>query len=195
MSMFKWQAFTLSELLISLSVLGLISALTLPNVYNAVKKQKEESVFREVINTLNVATNSGYMEGKIYSFASLVDFMKKNLNYTAYCASGVDDPTKPCNINNRANRTIYERFTLTNGSTIAIPTSEEAVPGAAASIVFYLDANGTPVPGFGVAWMTFNYSQIPQTSTICGTTVIRPGEFMPIQCMMSNFKERYGIQN
>jgi prepilin-type N-terminal cleavage/methylation domain-containing protein len=57
------KGFTLSELLISLSVLGLISSLTLPQVFNSVNNSKRKAVFKETLNMLNVmaqdASNNG----------------------------------------------------------------------------------------------------------------------------------------
>ena len=58
----RLRAFTLSELLISLSVMGLISALTLPTVFNSVDEAKKKSVFKETFNAIQqlVTTESAF---------------------------------------------------------------------------------------------------------------------------------------
>jgi prepilin-type N-terminal cleavage/methylation domain-containing protein len=75
---FQTAGFTLSELLISLSVLGLISALTLPTVFNSVNTRKEKAIFRETISSLqevvkDAAANGAQPQG-IYTM------VEKNMN-------------------------------------------------------------------------------------------------------------------
>jgi prepilin-type N-terminal cleavage/methylation domain-containing protein len=56
------KAFTLSELLVSLSVLGLIAAITLPSIFNAVEAQKKNAVFKETYNTMDTLVQQYLME-------------------------------------------------------------------------------------------------------------------------------------
>lgn len=71
-------AFTLSELLISLSVLGLIAALTLPAVFNSVNERKRVAVFKETFNAIEIAAvNESANEAKPMTG---IDFLKKNMN-------------------------------------------------------------------------------------------------------------------
>jgi prepilin-type N-terminal cleavage/methylation domain-containing protein len=60
-------AFTLSELLISLSALGLIMALTLPNVFNAVESQRKRAIFKETHNVIQNAHMAAVMDGSLTS--------------------------------------------------------------------------------------------------------------------------------
>jgi type II secretory pathway pseudopilin PulG len=48
-------AFTLSELLISLAVIGLISALTLPAVFNSVQRSQKRAVLKESVSVIQTA--------------------------------------------------------------------------------------------------------------------------------------------
>ncbi len=50
------KGFTLSELLVSLAVLGLIAGLTVPTVWASVKQSQDRALFKTTIRTLNEAT-------------------------------------------------------------------------------------------------------------------------------------------
>jgi prepilin-type N-terminal cleavage/methylation domain-containing protein len=75
--------FSLSELLISVAVLGLISALTLPAVYNSVQKNQKKAVLKESVSVvqtaflhcLNMGECSSGDYGKMYD----------NINATTLC--------------------------------------------------------------------------------------------------------------
>jgi prepilin-type N-terminal cleavage/methylation domain-containing protein len=186
------KGFTLSELLISLSVLGLISALTLPSVFNAVKKQKDKAIVREGFNTMvNVSTDS-YNEGAVTSATTYIDYVKKNMNVTYYCPLGEDNPTKPCNINNRANRASYDRFTVASGATFAIRPTDR-IAGKVVEISMYLDANNKPAPAWGDFGNVYNFSNetVTDTDIACGDTVIKPGELRPLECSVYAFDLLY----
>jgi len=63
--------FTLSELLVSLSVLGLIAALTLPSIFNSVSAGKIKANQKEAIQAVQQMLYQGYMNG---DFASITDW-------------------------------------------------------------------------------------------------------------------------
>jgi prepilin-type N-terminal cleavage/methylation domain-containing protein len=75
----KRKGFTLSELLVSLSVLGLIAALTLPSVFKSVKASKERAVWKETINALSTALRAGVDSGEITDTYSTVAYFKTHL--------------------------------------------------------------------------------------------------------------------
>jgi prepilin-type N-terminal cleavage/methylation domain-containing protein len=84
----KKSAFTLSELLISLSVLGLISALTLPSVFNAVEKQRKSAVFKETISAVSNSYMSCISDGTCTG-ANFEEFYKR-LNPAKTCPGNTD---------------------------------------------------------------------------------------------------------
>jgi prepilin-type N-terminal cleavage/methylation domain-containing protein len=59
------KAFTLSELLVSLSVLGLIAALTLPTIFNSVEQSRKKAVLKETVNILENVSYECAMEGML----------------------------------------------------------------------------------------------------------------------------------
>lgn len=58
-------AFTLSELLISLAILGLIATFTIPKVLVAVSDQKQQAALKESISALNSVLYEGVTSGTI----------------------------------------------------------------------------------------------------------------------------------
>ncbi|XVJ51894.1 MAG: type II secretion system protein [Vampirovibrio sp.] len=59
----KKRGFTLAELLVSVGVLGLISALTLPQLYISQEKIKKKAAFKEAFNTLSNAYHIASLNG------------------------------------------------------------------------------------------------------------------------------------
>jgi prepilin-type N-terminal cleavage/methylation domain-containing protein len=58
------KAFTLTELLVSLTVLGLIATLTLPHLFASFDRAKKRAVFKEAYQALSEAVHAETMEGK-----------------------------------------------------------------------------------------------------------------------------------
>jgi prepilin-type N-terminal cleavage/methylation domain-containing protein len=58
------KAFTLTELLVSMAILGLISTLTLPNMFTSIDRAKKRAVFKEAFQALQAATYQIVLEGK-----------------------------------------------------------------------------------------------------------------------------------
>jgi len=57
------KAFTLTELLVSMAVLGLIATLTLPHMFMSVDRAKKRTVFKEAFQALQQATQQAALEG------------------------------------------------------------------------------------------------------------------------------------
>jgi prepilin-type N-terminal cleavage/methylation domain-containing protein len=84
----KKAAFTLSEVLISLSVLGLISALTLPSVFNSVNERRKLAVFKETLNALQTAHTDAIMDGSLTPNSYGTFFTR--LNHVKFCQAPGD---------------------------------------------------------------------------------------------------------
>ena len=57
------KAFTLTELLVSMAVLGLIATLTLPHMFMSADRAKKRAAFKEAYQALAQATHAAMMEG------------------------------------------------------------------------------------------------------------------------------------
>jgi len=177
---------------VSLSILGLIAALTLPSIFNSVKTSKDKAVIKEGFNAIQIAGYEGKMKGEIYSLPTYINYLRKNLNATHICEAGTDDPTKPCNINNRSDRTSKFRVTLVSGFTIMIYT-DWALGGNLASVSLYIDGNKAPAPAGGDGWLAYNYTDATVTNTDFGTTTVRSGETAAVGAYASEFYANYGL--
>ena len=58
------KAFTLTELLVSMAILGLIATLTLPHMFMSVDRAKKRAAFKEAYQALQEAVHTTFLEGK-----------------------------------------------------------------------------------------------------------------------------------
>jgi prepilin-type N-terminal cleavage/methylation domain-containing protein len=91
-----FKGFTLSELLVSLGVLGLIAGLTIPNVVASVEKSKNRSVLKEAYQLISSITNAGFLNGDFQNITSwdfvtdngsgsIANYFTEKLNYSKQC--------------------------------------------------------------------------------------------------------------
>jgi hypothetical protein len=72
---------------VSLSVLGLIAALTLPSIFNSLKAQKDKAVFKETYQALAEAFYKGVISGEIWDNTSRQAYLRANINHTKWEAT------------------------------------------------------------------------------------------------------------
>jgi prepilin-type N-terminal cleavage/methylation domain-containing protein len=84
------KGFTLSELLVSLSVLGLIAALAIPSIITALEKNQKKARFKETYNSIANVIQAGVASGELTDTGNLAYF-GRNLNAQKVCTnSGVE---------------------------------------------------------------------------------------------------------
>jgi prepilin-type N-terminal cleavage/methylation domain-containing protein len=96
------RAFTLSELLIGVSILGLITSLTLPRVFSAVASREETARMKETIQAVQVLVQQSHAMGELNVASSdvqqntspLVQWMNQRLNSARHC--GQNQSTGAC---------------------------------------------------------------------------------------------------
>ncbi|MFM7390618.1 MAG: type II secretion system protein [Vampirovibrionales bacterium] len=97
------RGFTLSELLVSLAVLGLISALTLPSIFNSVSAAQLKAKQTETIQVLQDVMYQGFMNGDFAGFTDwtfentsdpLVQYFSGKLAGATHCPMNTTTP--PC---------------------------------------------------------------------------------------------------
>jgi prepilin-type N-terminal cleavage/methylation domain-containing protein len=90
------QGFTLSELLVSLAVLGLIAGLTVPSVVVSIDRSKTRGVLREAFQTISAITQAGVLNGDFSGITDwdvvnstnpqgIVGYVRSKLNYAKQC--------------------------------------------------------------------------------------------------------------
>ena len=91
-----FKGFTLSELLVSLGVLGLIAGLTVPSIVVSVDKSKNRSILKEAFQIVSTITNAGVLNGDFDNITSwdfvtdngagsISNYISSKLNYSKQC--------------------------------------------------------------------------------------------------------------
>jgi prepilin-type N-terminal cleavage/methylation domain-containing protein len=86
----KLKGFTLSELLVSLGVLGLIAGLTIPTIVNAVETSKRKALFRETVQIVAQVVQEGVLSGELTPDDAGETYMLNHFNAVKTC------PTEAC---------------------------------------------------------------------------------------------------
>jgi prepilin-type N-terminal cleavage/methylation domain-containing protein len=185
------KGFTLSELLVALTVLGLISAMTLPTLFNNVDTGKQKALAKELVTTLQSTFLEMWQQGEISGSESVanentpfVQALLRRLNVATVCPANVITP--PCDTrwgNNPPSSALYNNMTrliLQGGSVVWLfdATSSE--------IRVLIDINGATSPpnshgngnlsGNDQNYLRFNIKN--PTATMNGRPW-RPGELRP----------------
>lgn len=85
------KAFTLAEVLLTLTIIGVVAASVIPGLINNTKNSEYKAAYKKMFATISNMHNKFIMEQKI-PFAhsnEMMDEYKKNLNYTQYCSNAV----------------------------------------------------------------------------------------------------------
>lgn len=91
-----FKGFTLSELLVSLAVLGLIAGLTVPSVVTAVDRGRNRSALKEAFQTISAINQAGVLNGDFANLTEwtvgnattptgIVTYITSKLNYSKQC--------------------------------------------------------------------------------------------------------------
>ena len=85
----KAKGFTLSELLVSLAVLGLIAGLTVPTIVNAVGSGKRKALFRETAQLVAQVVQEGVLTGELTPDDAGETWIVNHLNAVKTCLTGI----------------------------------------------------------------------------------------------------------
>ena len=96
----------MSELLVSLAVLGLIAGLTVPSIVASVDKSKSKASMKEAIQMVSSVFQAGYLNGDFANITSwdiknqngtgsITNYFSSKFNYTKQCLTG-DTTSKGC---------------------------------------------------------------------------------------------------
>ena len=110
----KLNAFTLAEVLITLGVIGVVAAVTMPTLVTNIQERVRKEQVRTVKYKFTKATDKMNSLGKIGHYDSTMDFvneLKKHLNIAKVCENGELDkcwPTENINAYQNGSRTLSE---------------------------------------------------------------------------------------
>jgi prepilin-type N-terminal cleavage/methylation domain-containing protein len=141
------QAFTLSELLVSLAVLGLIAAFAIPKILNAVTERTARTAAIEAGSTLGAALVSFYADKQLLATTSetSVDILTK-VNY-AREVTGVTLTAGPGQgVGSTCDGTTIHCVAMHTGTIIATKVGDQLksmTPGRRGTVVYLIDPDGT----------------------------------------------------
>lgn len=158
----KFVAFTLSEVIITVGIIGVIAALTVPNLVKNYQKQAQTVKLRKTINEIENAVDMLITEeGKtslahtsLYTNANgMEEFFTTHLRVTKTCSS---ENTSKCFANQEyisINGSQHKTFTCSGNSYILADSSTVCARKISSTtgndIELYIDTNGTQPPNIG----------------------------------------------
>ena len=148
------KGFTLSELLVSLAVLGLIAGLTVPSVTAAVDKGRNRSALKEAFQTISAITQAGMLSGDFANLTEwtvgnattatgIVTYITSKLNYSKQCLD-TDTTSDGCKRGltgqaaNHSSNAHRARWILPNG--VKVQASPSLVAWSATAMVWTVTA-------------------------------------------------------
>lgn len=160
----KISAFTLAEVLITLGIIGVVAALTIPTLMNKAQNQGFVSGMKKGLSELSQANSlliaeSGSLTGAVDSYGSLTDALKSKLKIIKYCPknqnAGECFPSTVTNL-------LGEPFTkILNYETPTIDQYNRMVLADGSSIVV--------ADPYAADWCQSNYRGLPDS---CGVVIL-----------------------
>jgi prepilin-type N-terminal cleavage/methylation domain-containing protein len=136
--------FTLAELLIALSILGVIATFTIPKVLQAQQDSKASAIAKETVAAVSESLQAYKLKNSLSSTISMGD-LTPFLNYVSTFTGNIDrgygDTTMACDASNPC-------LSLHNGA-VLLYTPADSFNGTASTnaIYFYLDPDGKVTDG------------------------------------------------
>ncbi|MFM7389501.1 MAG: type II secretion system protein [Vampirovibrionales bacterium] len=166
-----YKGFTLSELLISLAVLGLISALTLPTIFNTVSEQRSKAGLKEAITAFQSIAKEGVDDGSIYSKATFIDALKLKLNFVEHRTTAC---TEIFHLNHSGySASMHDCFILPNGIMVNVSNATSLYPDNGFG-VFFGDPQASSSSGWRRVNLVLNATGIRQDLGVWG--IFNPGQ-------------------
>jgi prepilin-type N-terminal cleavage/methylation domain-containing protein len=175
--------FTLAELLISLAILGLLSAFLIPKVIQANEVSVRKAVLKETIATLSQVVAQAAFENVSYS--AIETYILSHLNATKICPNNIS--TEGCTTTMLSYASGFKGANLPNGATIALRADTTDI-----GIVYLLvDYNGDSLPNTfstsgkfeDIALLTGNYTNQDKIQSGCwSSSYVRRRQTLTIEC-------------
>ena len=90
----KKSGFTLAEVLVTLMIIGVIAAMTIPSLMQSTSQQEYKAAFKKAVSMLNQAVTLNYaldgLDGTDYTGTAFYDLMTQRLNVMSSTASNAE---------------------------------------------------------------------------------------------------------
>ncbi len=147
-------AFTLSEILIAVGIIGVVSALTVPTVISNYQRKAFATQFRKVVNEFESATELSMTDEAKAKFsytsyyANLNDFVTKNFKTLKSCAANTSGSCFASNYES-INGSSGAAFTCDNTSYVLANSAVVCLSKTTSFVKVVVDINGTNDPNIG----------------------------------------------
>jgi prepilin-type N-terminal cleavage/methylation domain-containing protein len=173
------KGFTLAEILVALSIIGLIAAFTIPKFVSSTDSQKRKAVIREAYSTVSESLYTGMQDGLV-STTTFPTYFVNNLRSARFCTTNAT--TQGCwtagnaMMNGAATR---PALVFHNGAVLAGFTPA-AFAGGIQGGQMVLDWNGIKPPNIaGEDQMLMCMTYVGNNTLTNAWGVLRPGEIIP----------------
>jgi prepilin-type N-terminal cleavage/methylation domain-containing protein len=170
MKNFKTNGFTLTELLVGMSILSLLAAFAIPKILTSVETTSNKALFKETLNTIANIAQNGVLTGELTPDDAGEAYMVKTLNARKVCLTGACTDTW---LSGTADETLATGAILQNGVELSF------IHKAADVQIAYVDLNGSGLPntvGKDKFYVCYNATQAT-TNGACGS--IKAGMIAP----------------
>jgi prepilin-type N-terminal cleavage/methylation domain-containing protein len=145
----KTKGFTLTEVVVAITIIGIIAAFNISKLYTTVQLNKRNAIFRETISTLNAVVYEGVLTNTLkqgVEYTPVENFFNSKLSSIKFCAQGStkancwtwdysSDPSSSV-------QNDYPSWLLPSGAVICIQTAQSLNGG----YQVYMDWNGDQGP-------------------------------------------------
>ena len=131
-SLRKRAAFTLAEVLITLGIIGVVAAMTMPSLINSAQKKELVAQYKKAYSVISQAylmisnDNGGSLEGVFTSYNDYIDVFSKYIKNV-----------KVCRINEQVSRCYLDSYKHLDGSVISTDTGSTLTTPDGATLRFY----------------------------------------------------------
>ena len=151
----KRVAFTLAEVLITLAIIGVVAALTIPNIVTKYQKRKTVTQLKQ---TYTLLQNSFKMAENDYGDKNNWEFPNNNNEFfqtylkpylkvvKKYSHNEIENIAKRKTLNGTSYAEIFDHYQLANGSLVSIGVCKYCIPSC---VTILIDINGTKEPNRG----------------------------------------------
>ena len=185
----------MSELLVSLAVLGLIAGLTVPSILASVDKSKNNAKMKEAVQVISQVVQEGYLNGDFETITipsatssnaegSISAYFSSKLSYVKQCLA-TDNTSEGCKFGDTgkvatsASNITHARWILQNGVKIQARDynffKSWVFPNGIVWRVFANAYDNNPVDGKNTFLIACNISDSPTNTSAWGTLTIKPG--------------------
>jgi prepilin-type N-terminal cleavage/methylation domain-containing protein len=168
--------FSLAELMICLGVMGVIAALTVPSMLNAVELSKMKAVGKESLNTIQNILNQNFNTGE--QPTDYWTYLRDHLNAAKVCPVGQGAVGTPC-FTYQGDTATHERLILQNGAMISF--SLEDVNSLYLCLRLTSTLRGPAAVGANSpqGFLRFNKTDAPIAASGFYTEALKPGQLGP----------------